>query len=323
MLAFRTAGVFLAGILVALGTAALMPARAQDALVRDFRIAEACGADVLSYCADVLPGGGRVAACMKQNISKLSARCVDTMLTAAAAARETPQTKPVPIPAHPQDKTYPALRGVIYCEVWLFRNTPQGIAGVYYNTSALNNAAETMNTCPADAWARVTVPSLEAQFDVLAAYRNGPRGWTMDEIRLPVGPVVSFDGLQARWMGQGLLPKGVALTAAHMVPYSPLQSHRKSWMLFKKGKPVFILQDKEGTPWVMQAFSQILDKSLTYDTLKDLGAKLKPAPGWSFRVAVPERDLIVSTPRGYNWIVQDELQNTYDACKEGACNFKP
>ncbi len=31
----------------------------------------------------------------------------------------------------------------------------------------------------------------------------------------------------------------------------------------------------------------------------------------------------VSTPKGYNWIVQDELQNTYDACKEGACNFKP
>jgi hypothetical protein len=28
-------------------------------------------------------------------------------------------------------------------------------------------------------------------------------------------------------------------------------------------------------------------------------------------------------PQGYNWITQDELQNTYDASKEGACNFKP
>ena len=25
----------------------------------------------------------------------------------------------------------------------------------------------------------------------------------------------------------------------------------------------------------------------------------------------------------HNWIVQDELQNTYDACKEEACNFQP
>ncbi len=43
---------------------------------------------------------------------------------------------------------------------------------------------------------------MEAQFDVLAAYRNGPRGWTMAEIMLAVGLVVGFDGLETRWMGQ-------------------------------------------------------------------------------------------------------------------------
>jgi hypothetical protein len=214
---------------------------------------------------------------------------------------------------------------VIYCEVWLFRNDPASgqIAGVYYNTSALNNAADKMNTCPAAMWDKVTVPWLEANFDVLAAYRNGPRGWTMDSITLPVGPVVAFNGLESRWMGQGLMPKGVSLASAHMAPYSPLQSHRKSSFTFKKGQPVFILDDPQGTPWVMQAFGQLVDTTLTYDTLKDLGAKLKPAPGWKFRVAVLDKDLTVSTPKGYNWIVQDELQNTYDACKEGACNFKP
>jgi len=36
-----------------------------------------------------------------------------------------------------------------------------------------------------------------------------------------------------------------------------------------------------------------------------------------------DKELIISTPHGYNWITQDELLNTYDACKEGACNFKP
>jgi len=302
-----------------------LPGRAavQDTILRDFRLVRACAADVWSLCGDVPPGEGRIKACMKQNFDKLSAGCVDAMLSAAAAARETPQMRPVPIPAKPAEHTYRNLRGVIYCEVWLFRNTPKGIAGVYYNTSELNNAADQMNTCPAAMWEKVTVPALEATFDVLAAYRNGPRGWTMDWIRLPVGPVETFEGLQARWMGQGLLPKGVALTQAHMTPYSPLQSHRKSEMVFEKGKPVFILEDKDGVPWVMQAFSQILDPGLTYDTLKDLGAKLKPAPGWKFRVAVLDRQLVISTPRGYNWIVQDELQNTYDACKEGACNFRP
>ena len=302
----------------------VLPAVAQDALLRDFRVVRSCAGDVASLCSDVLPGSGRIKACMQQNMSKLSAGCVDALLTAMAAARETPQTRPVPIPVQPTDKTYVGLRGVIYCEVWLFRSLPDnGIAGVYYNTSDLNNAADPKNTCPADLWDKVTVASLEAQFDVLAAYRNGPRGWTMDTITLPVGPVETFDGLQARWMGQGVLPKGVALTSAHMNPYSPLQSHRRSSMTFEKGKPVFILQDPEGTPWVMQAFGQMVDSTLTYDTLKDLGSKLKPPPGWHFRVAVIDRDLTISTPQGYNWIVQDELQNTYDACKEGACTFQP
>jgi hypothetical protein len=73
----------------------------------------------------------------------------------------------------------------------------------------------------------------------------------------------------------------------------------------------------------MQAWGQLIDKTLTYDGLKDLGTKLKPPPGWKYRVAILDKDLTISTPQGYNWIVQDELQNTYDACKEGACNFIP
>ena len=124
-------------------------------------------------------------------------------------------------------------------------------------------------------------------------------------------------------MGQGELPKGMTLAAAHMEPYKPLQSHRKSTMHFDKGKPVFILEDPDGTPWVMQAFGQIVDPSLTYEGLKDLAGRLKPPAGWKYRVVTLDKDLTVSTPQGFNWIVQDDLQNTYDACKEGACNFQP
>ena len=231
---------------------------------------------------------------------------------------------PIPIPEKPTDKTYESLRGVIYCEVWLYKGTPEtGIAGVYFNTSDLNNAADKMDTCPAAMWDKVTVKSLEAQYDVVGAYKNGPRGWTMDTLTIPVGPVENFEEIQTRWMGEGRLPKGLSLKEAHLKPYEPLKSHRKSTMTFQKGKPVFILEDPEGTPWVMQAFGKIVDPSITYDSLKDLGVKLKLPAGWKYRVAVLEKDLTISTPKGYNWIVQDDLQNTYDACKEGACNFKP
>ena len=83
------------------------------------------------------------------------------------------------------------------------------------------------------------------------------------------------------------------------------------------------MEDSDGTPWVMLAFGQIIDPSLSYDGLRDLGSKLKLSPGWKYRVVTLDKDLTISTPQDYNWIVQDDPQNTYDACKEGACNYKP
>lgn len=243
------------------------------------------------------------------------------LVSTAAVAKER---MPIPAPKAPEMMAYEGLRGVQYCEVWLFTGKPEtGIAGVYFNTSNLNNAADKMDTCPASMWDKVTVEGLEKTYDVLAAYKNGPRGWTMDKILIPVGPVTAFEGLETRWMGEGRLPEGMSLKVAHMTPYAPLKSHRKSTFTYEKGKPLFILEDPEGTPWVMQAFGKIVDPSLTYDGLKDLANKLKPPKGWKYRVATLDQDLIISTPEGYNWIVQDELQNTYDACKEGACNEKP
>jgi hypothetical protein len=231
--------------------------------------------------------------------------------------------KPVPVPSAPKDMTFTGLRGVQYCEVWLISGTPEtGISGDYYNTSNLNNRGDQKDTCPCNLWDKVNAKKLKAEYKVTTVYKNGPRGWTMDSITIPVGPVQSFEGLKTRWWGKGVLPKGAKFKAG-VEPYKPLKSHRKSTFIFQKGKPVFILEDPDGTPWVMQAFSKIIDPNLTYDSLKNLGAKLKLPPGWKYRVAVLDKDLVISTPQGYNWIVQDNLQNTYDACKEGASNYKP
>jgi hypothetical protein len=158
---------------------------------------------------------------MKDDMSNLPAGCVDAYLTAMAADRKTAGTKPLPLPDNPEDTTNTDLRRVIYCEVGLFKNSDDGIAGVYNNTSALNNSADVNYTCPADARAKVAVDSLEGKFDILSAYRNGTRSWTMDTITLPVGPVEAFDGLQARWIGQSLLAQRLL---ADLGAYGPLRS---------------------------------------------------------------------------------------------------
>src|SRR6266446_2056021 len=130
-------------------------------------------------------------------------------------------------------------------------------------------------------------------------------------------------GLEARWMGHVQLPKGVDLSRKGSSAYKPTQVHRKSVMTFEKGKPVFVLEDPSGMPWVMQASSQIVDPNLTYDNLGKLGDKLKPAPGWKYRVKVLDQDLTIRAVNGTARIVQDDLENTYDACFETACSSKP
>ncbi len=44
----------------------------------------ACGADIRKLCADVQPGGGRIAQCMKARDSELSPACKSALLTAKA-----------------------------------------------------------------------------------------------------------------------------------------------------------------------------------------------------------------------------------------------
>ena len=288
----------------------------------DLQAMRACAGDVRKLCAGIMPGEGRIKACIKENLGKLSPACVDAVITAAVGDDK----KPVPVPIHPTEMTFDNLRAVQYCEVWtLFGNAETGFFGDSFNTSNLNNNVQKQDTCPANRWADVSTDKLTDEFAIFWAFKNGPRGWTIDKVTLPVGPVVNFSGVDTRWWGRGVLPGTSQLAAVQngLKPYTALQSHRKSTFSFAAGKPVFIMEDPDGTPWVMQAWSKIIDPTLTYDDLKNLGSKLKLPEGWKFRVATPDKELIVSTPLGYHWIVQDDLGNTYDACKEGACNLQP
>jgi len=260
------------------------------------------------------------------NTRKLAIIAMFLLCISALAVTAVAQTKQaVPVPTAPKNLKYKDLRGVQYCEVWLFVPQPNKMVFVdYYNTSDFNNAANKKDTCPAGMWAKVNPEELKAKYQgVATVFKNGPRGWTMDWIDLPVGPVVDFDGLKTRWMGKGELPPEMMDMKPGQMAYKPVQSHRRSTMHFDKGKPVFILDDPSGTPWVMQAYSAIVDPSITYDSLKDMGPKLKLPDGWKYRVVTLDKDLNITTPGGFAWITQDNLQNTYDACTEGACNFKP
>ena len=60
--------------------------------------------------------------------------------------------------------------------------------------------------------------------------------------------------------------------------------------------------------------SRIVDPNLKYDDLKTLGTKLKLPAGWKYRLKVLDRDLEVHAINGTAWIVQDDLEDAYNAC---------
>lgn len=221
---------------------------------------------------------------------------------------------------------YDGLRAMRYCEVFLIGGDAitKDLKAVFYNTTDLNNKANPRDTCPADTWAKVDREALKKQYDVLGVFKNGPRGWANDWIDLPVGTQRDFNGLQARWYGVVQLPKNFGKGS---VAYMPTTVARKSKMGFVKGQPVFMLISPDGMPWVMQAYSNIVDPTLSYAQLQNLGSKLKLAPGWKFQVKVIEQDLTIQAVNGLARIVQDDLENTYDACFEEAgqkaCSIKP
>jgi hypothetical protein len=60
----------------------------------------------------------------------------------------------------------------------------------------------------------------------------------------------------------------------------------------------------------MQAYAQIVDKSLDYAGLSALGNRLKLPSGWRYTTLSPETDLVLGA-KGTARVVQDELENTY------------
>jgi hypothetical protein len=93
-------------------------------------------------------------------------------------------------------------------------------------------------------------------------------------------------------------------------PYREQTINRDTVYTFKAGRPVFMLEAVDGSRYAMQAYAQIVDKTLTYDDLPKLGAKLKLPSGWRYKSVTPDQDLVLGA-QGTATVIQDELENTY------------
>ena len=93
-------------------------------------------------------------------------------------------------------------------------------------------------------------------------------------------------------------------------PYRERTIERDTRYVFDAGTPVFVLVAADGARYAMQAYAQMIDKSLSYDALPGLGARLQLPAGWRFERMLPATDLVLGA-HGAATIVQDDLDNTY------------
>lgn len=218
--------------------------------------------------------------------------------------------------------SYTNLTGVRYCEYLLTCMTPDGPKTNVYFTTGLNNEVDPMDTC--GNFEQTDAEQIKKEFGVAGVFKNGPRGWLFGSVEVPTGIVRDFQGVKAVWESTLQADPSSLKTT----PYKSAVVARDLRIVFPANRPPFILNDPEnGSSWVMKSWSEMVDRTLSYQNLYELGSKLNLPDGWSFHVYTPTQDFVISAIDGNAHIIQDELLNTYDGFYEeggqSSCTFQP
>jgi len=215
------------------------------------------------------------------------------------------------------------VRGHRYTEIFLIGGDAltHHLVGGVYNTVGMNDPTGTGDSSPQPALDKVDVDDVTEKYGVLGAFKNGPRLWCLDWMEVMAGRARDFSGLKARWVMWLDIPE--EMRKHESVAYKPITGKRDTQRGINRGSPAFLLDDPNGDSWCMKSASLIVAPNQTYDSLKDLGNRLTPAPGWNFRAVVLEQDLVLTPDNGAVQITQDELGNTYDRVGGPYSNYKP
>jgi hypothetical protein len=197
--------------------------------------------------------------------------------------------------------TLGGLHDARYCEIIALDGAPPDATAVVWNTIGLNK-------CPAAWWNAFDAGDLAQELGASAVVLNGPRHFLMDSVTVPrTGRVRSFHGQKLRRVAA--IPIHTAAELAQ-VPYTDRVIERDNTWRWQRGRRIYELVAPGGDVYVMQAYSQIKDRSLSIGKLRSLGRGLELPAGWRYRSRVLRRPLAVGA-NGQATIVQDELQNTY------------
>ena len=260
-----------------------------------------------------------------------SVRFLTLILCALAASRAVAQdTQLKPGAIKGETLTFTKARNYEFCEFYVGSGpVPASTELECYNSTSSSTG------CPAAAFATIEPKKLAADLGASIAILNpvkptAQKWWVVDELYVyAAGETHDFAGIKATWVAKMSVGDLEAAAKASQTPYQPLTNTQLSKWVFKKGNAVFLLRAPGGKVYVMQAFTNIADPSLTYDQLPQLGSKMQKLPaGWKYEVKTLTQDLAFdvrkATPSGLKHLTLDEFANVYLGCGfDGACNYVP
>jgi hypothetical protein len=208
------------------------------------------------------------------------------------------------------------MRNMPFCEIEVVAGFPPLVN--FENTTGASD-------CPPDKFDAIDSKELTKAIGAEWIILNPRRHWTMDQAWLyNIGDTYDFAGVKATWMGS---TRPLEFLKAAGGEYQPFETHRASEYLYEKAKPVYLLTppDRRGV-FVMQSWTDHVDKTMTADQLPDLGRILSLPKGWTFSVKTLDQDLTIAPPppdyTAHSLV--DNLKNVYAGCGfDSACSFTP
>ena len=187
------------------------------------------------------------------------------------------------------------MRGYRYCEIlFQFEDRTE-----VWGTQGLNR-------CPADEWDQIDFDELRESSGAVNLIQNGPRYFVVNSsegMNLPEENTKYFGNLEMR-----KLATVDQIDASKS--YTEVVVIRDNTWKFDKDNEIYVLSDPSGNKYVMQSFSQILDKDLEESDLSDLRHKIDLPSGWKYEVEILDENLFVHA-NGNAIVIQDNLFNTY------------
>ena len=194
-----------------------------------------------------------------------------------------------------------ALRGAEYQEYFIVYRRFFDLKAVIYNNVQAG-------PIPDNEWDAVDLKQIKKDLGAFRIVKNGPRFWTLDGIYgYELGERRNFLGYDFDVVA--VLDVGLADLLGRDIYVERSVERYTDWR-FNAGEKAYILTSDTGEQYVMQSASREIDRNMKLEGLDTLGSRLTLPEGWTYEVKVLDEDLVLET-RGYVYILQDNLQNTY------------